>query len=102
MSEHLPALQVVVPLLGGVLCALLRNGRIAWGLATAVSFALPVIAWLLLQQTLATGPISYAMGGWEPPFGIEYRVDALSAIFLLLVSVIAIPSSPAMQIRYMQ
>lgn len=28
---------------------------------------------------LQTGPISYHLGGWPPPWGIEYCVDVLSA-----------------------
>ena len=35
---------------------------------------------------LATGPISYHLGGWAPPWGIEYRVDLLNAFVLVLVS----------------
>jgi len=83
---QLPVLQVVVPLIGGILCAFLTNGRIAWGLATAVSFTLPLIAFTLLFQVLSGGPISYAIGDWAPPFGIEYRVDVLNAFVLVLVT----------------
>ncbi|MGD9866869.1 MAG: monovalent cation/H+ antiporter subunit D family protein [Hyphomicrobiales bacterium] len=88
MREQLPALQVVVPLLGAVVCALLRSGRAAWLLAACVSLVMPVVAALLLFQVLDGGPISYAMGGWEPPYGIEYRVDVVNGFVLLLVSII--------------
>ena len=40
---------------------------------------MPFIAGALLWQVLTTGPISYALGGWAPPWGIEYRVDVLNA-----------------------
>ncbi|GBF27435.1 na(+)/H(+) antiporter subunit D1 [bacterium MnTg02] len=86
ISAHYPALQVVIPLLGAVLCALVRRGSIAWLVALTVSWIMPVIAAAMLWQVLADGPISYALGGWEPPWGIEYRVDALSGFLLLLVS----------------
>ena len=36
-----------------------------------------------------SGTISYAIGSWPPPWGIEYRVDRLSAFVLVLVSGIA-------------
>lgn len=88
MSEHLPALQVVLPLLGAVFCAMIRSGTVAWAIALIVSLAMPVIAGLLLAQVLADGPISYALGGWAPPWGIEYRVDVVNAFILVLVSVI--------------
>lgn len=88
MSGQLPALQVVLPLLGAVLCALLRRGAWAWAVALVVSWTLPVISAMMLADVLSNGPISYAMGGWAPPWGIEYRVDAASGFLLLLISLI--------------
>jgi len=88
MSGQFPALQVVLPLLGALICALMRRGSWAWAVALVVCWAMPVISWLMLSEVLANGPISYAMGGWAPPWGIEYRVDAASGFLLLLVSLI--------------
>ena len=85
---HLPVLLVVVPLIAAVLAGFLRNGTVAFGLSLAVNWILPVMAILLLAQVLETGPISYHIGGWEPPWGIEYRVDALNGFVLVLVSLI--------------
>jgi multicomponent Na+:H+ antiporter subunit D len=85
---HLPALLVVVPLLGAVLAALLHRGRPAFALALIVSWILPFVAGAMLWQVLRTGPISYALGGWEPPWGIEYRVDVLNGFVLVLVSAV--------------
>jgi multicomponent Na+:H+ antiporter subunit D len=82
---HLPALQVVVPLLGAFLAGLLRHGGAAFALALAVSWIMPFIAGALLWQVLATGTISYHLGGWEPPWGIEYRIDLLNAFVLALI-----------------
>lgn len=89
IASQLPALQVVLPLLGAIICAVLKRGSIAWGVALLVSLSMPVVAAALLIQVLSAGTISYAMGGWVPPIGIEYRVDVLNAFVLLLVSVIA-------------
>ena len=86
LKAHLPALQVAVPLLGSVICTFLRRGAIAWGLALVVSWAAALISAALLQHVLANGTISYAMGGWKPPFGIEYRVDTISAFILFVVA----------------
>ncbi|MGI9482344.1 MAG: monovalent cation/H+ antiporter subunit D family protein [Hyphomicrobiales bacterium] len=87
MMQHLPAFQVVFPLLGAVFCALMRSGSMAGAVALVVSLIMPVISGLMLITVLNTGVISYAMGGWPPPMGIEYRVDILSAFVLMLVSV---------------
>jgi multicomponent Na+:H+ antiporter subunit D len=85
---HLPVLQVVIPLLGALLAGLLRRGGTAFALALAVSWIMPFIAGAMLWQVLSTGPVSYHLGGWEPPWGIEYRVDALNGFVLVLVSTV--------------
>jgi len=49
---------------------------------------MPVIAFAILLQVLEGGTISYWLGSWEPPWGIEYRIDTVNAFVLVLVSVI--------------
>lgn len=92
--KQLPALQVVLPLLGAVLTAFLHRGILAWAIAAAVTGLMPIIAGALLWQALETGPISYHLGGWPPPWGIEYRVDVLSGFVLLLVSAVSAVMMP--------
>lgn len=84
---NLPALQVVLPLIGAALCALIDRRWVGWGIALLVSLAMPLISAALLAEVLANGAISYRMGGWEPPYGIEYRVDVANAYVLLIISV---------------
>ena len=46
---------------------------------------------------MTSGTISYELGGWAAPFGIEYRVDSLNAFVLLIVSgigAIVLPFTP--------
>ncbi len=86
IAKHLPALQVVVPLFAALFCALLRSGTRAWVLANVASWAAFLIAAALLVRVLDEGVISYHLGSWEPPWGIEYRLDALNAFVLLLVA----------------
>ena len=86
IASHLPALQVVVPLIAAPLCVLLRRSTAAWLLALAASWACAAIAAALWLRVLESGPISYLLGSWPAPWGIEYRVDAVSAFVLLLVS----------------
>jgi multicomponent Na+:H+ antiporter subunit D len=89
MLEHLVALQVVLPLVAAPLIVLARHRGFAWLATTAVSYACLVIAVTLASRVAAAGPISYAIGNWPPPWGIEYRVDALSGFVLVLVSLTA-------------
>ena len=86
MVDHLPALQVVVPLMSAPVIVLLRRPAIAWLVATAACFAAFAIAVTLALTVAESGTVSYAIGSWEPPWGIEYRVDALSAFMLVLVA----------------
>jgi multicomponent Na+:H+ antiporter subunit D len=89
LAAHLPALQVVVPLLAAPLTVLLRRRAYAFGVALAASWAAFAVAILLWLQVAGGGTLSYAIGNWPPPWGIEYRVDALSAFVLVLVAGIA-------------
>ena len=88
IAAHLPALQIVLPLVAAPLCLLLRPRRLLWPFVVAVGWGTLALAALLLQQVLSSGPISYALGGWSAPWGIEFRVDVLNAYLILLVALI--------------
>lgn len=90
MTAHFPILQVVLPLLAAPLMVLLRRGSFAWLLMVLVSAATVFIAATLLAQVWSGPVISYAIGNWPPPWGIEYRIDAANAFVLLLVSSVAL------------
>ena len=67
-------------------CLILRRPQLVWMftlLASAIAF---IISILLLQQVMQTGTISYELGGWSPPWGIEYRIDKLNAFIALIIS----------------
>ena len=86
MLAHLPILQVIVPLMAAPACLILRRPQLVWMftlLASAIAF---IISVLLLQQVMQTGTISYELGGWSPPWGIEYRIDKLNAFIALIIS----------------
>ncbi len=85
-SAHLPAIQVVVPLISAPLCVLFRRTGATWLIALIVSWASFGISILLLEQVIANGPISYLLGSWAAPWGIEYKVDMLSAFVMLIVT----------------
>jgi len=91
---HLPVLEVVVPLIAAPLTLVLRRASIAWLLTTAACAFSFVAALFLAFEVVRGGPISYAIGSWAPPWGIEYRVDALSAFVLVLVSGIGTAVAP--------
>jgi multicomponent Na+:H+ antiporter subunit D len=86
LQAHLAPLQVVIPLMAAPFAIVLRKPAMAWLWATIVSAVVMLIALGLLGQVMSGQTISYAVGGWEPPWGIELRVDMLSALMLVLVS----------------
>jgi multicomponent Na+:H+ antiporter subunit D len=88
-AEQLPALQIVLPLASAPLAMLLRDRLAAFVLVLAASWAAFAISILLWLQVGESGIISYALGSWPAPWGIEYRVDALSSLVLMLVAGIA-------------
>lgn len=89
IEANLPALQVVLPIVAAPLCLILGRGKGAWALATLVSFATFAISVALFAKVYDGSFISYHMGDWAPPIGIEYRVDIVNAFVLLIVSGIA-------------
>ena len=89
LAPHLPALQVVIPLLAAPLTVLLRRRGLAFAVVLGASWISLAVSLMLWQQVADGGPISYAMGNWPPPWGIEYRVDRLNAFVLVLVSGVA-------------
>lgn len=91
MLTNLPALQVFLPMLAAPLCIIIsRFGRFAWFLALAVIWTVAAMCVTTFEQVYSSGePVLYQMGGWAAPYGIEYRIDLLSASMLVLVSFIA-------------
>ncbi len=89
LLQHLPALQVVVPLIAAPVTVLLRRRLLAFLIVLAASWAAFAISRLLWLQGAESGVVSYAIGSWPPPWGIEYRIDALSAFVLVLVAGVA-------------
>ncbi len=88
VTPHLLVLLVVIPLVSAPVCLLLRRERLAWGFTLTVSWAVLANALLVLESVLSAGTLSYALGGWAGPFGIEYRVDTASAFVVLIVAAV--------------
>lgn len=89
IEPNLPALLVVLPLLGAPLCLLFGRSRLAWIIATLISWLGLAISFRLLLQVAGGDTLRYAFGGWAAPWGIEYLVDPLAAFVLVTISLIA-------------
>ena len=89
LSDNLPILQVLVPFIAAPLAVVIGNRIISWWLAFISSVISLLIATTLLGKVIDGSVISYQIGGWAPPLGIEYRVDSLSALILFLVTLVS-------------
>lgn len=76
LLAHAPALQVVLPLISAPLAVLLRHRNAAFIVVTAGAWAAFAAAIALWLQVAESGVISYHIGNWAPPWGIEYRWTA--------------------------
>ena len=89
MFEQLPSLVVAVPLIAAGVCAILRYDFMCWFISVFTSL-ISLFGSIFLYSTVKTsGVISYELGGWAPPVGIEYRVDIFACYLLILVSLVA-------------
>ncbi len=84
--QHLAVLPIILPLIAAPIALLLGRSILSWGFATLISAVACFFSWQLLDAALANGVLSYAVGGWQAPWGIEVRVDAANAFVLLAVS----------------
>ncbi len=94
IESHLSLLIVALPLLAAPIVAVLPNGRMPWAFSTLVSWAVFAMACLQLINVSTGNVISYELGGWAPPWGIEYRIDAANALVALIVAGIAAVTLP--------
>ncbi|RLB91194.1 MAG: monovalent cation/H+ antiporter subunit D family protein [Deltaproteobacteria bacterium] len=86
--DNYPVLIVVAPLLAALFAGLAVwiEERLSYPIALT-GLAISVFsAFNVLMQVITSGPIQYRMAGWAPPMGIEYRIDLLNAMVLLMVS----------------
>lgn len=89
--EHFPILVVILPIFGSFIIILSGQTRYRyeWHISTGATFFSFLISLFLLKQVLQSGPVRYWLGGWEPPWGIEYVVDQFSGFVLVTVTLVS-------------
>ncbi len=93
MSVHFPVLIVVVPLLLSffVFAFGLFQRRACFPLVVATLASCLVFSAGAFRTVLTTGrPVHYHLGGWAPPWGIEYVVDYLNGLVLTAIAVVSL------------
>ena len=94
IETHLSLLIVVIPLMAAPVIAAVPNGRLPWFISTAVVWSVFILACWQLINVQTGNVISYELGGWAPPWGIEYRIDAANALVGLIVAGVAAVTLP--------
>ena len=89
LLAQLPVLPVIMPIIAAPITLLLPKGRAPHLWACLFSWLTFAACIALFREVSSAGPISYHLGDWAPPIGIEYRIDLANALVLLLVSGIA-------------
>lgn len=89
---NVAALLVVFPVAGALLCFLLPDTKRVWaGILTAVLTT--VLALLAAGGVAVSSGQRHTLGGWVAPLGIELYLDGLSAVFIAMTALVALPVS---------
>lgn len=88
--SNIPVLIVLLPLSAALLCMALslihwRLGRDVVIASVAASLVLSVIQ---LKDVIDHGTVSYVFGKYKIPYGIEFRIDAISAVIIVMILII--------------
>jgi len=92
MIDHVPVLLIVLPIVAGALPLLagLVSDRAGWPIAVLAMVGQTGLAGWLGYAVATEGTISYEVGGFAAPFGIELVADGLSAAVAALIAVVAL------------
>ena len=80
-------LLVIIPLMAAPVCVLSRSANIAWSIAMATSWSVLGIAIkLVMDLSRLDKVLYYRIGGWDAPWGIEYALDKVGGLVILVVA----------------
>ncbi|TNF49792.1 MAG: hypothetical protein EP304_03845, partial [Deltaproteobacteria bacterium] len=94
-ATNLHIFVMIVPLLSALAVNLLGRSSRQWIAPLVIgSLAFSVFgSAIMLARVIEHGTLSYTVGNWRPPFGIELVVDPLSALMMVLIAVVALLAS---------
>ena len=87
--KNLPILVVLTPLMMSLIVVLISNNFLSWLLTLFTTLITLIFSLLLYQEVYLHTAISYALGNWVPPLGIEYLIDKVSIIPIIIISLIS-------------
>tara|TARA_B100001093_G_scaffold189801_1_gene182378 strand:- start:8157 stop:9650 length:1494 start_codon:yes stop_codon:yes gene_type:complete len=87
--KNLPILVVLTPLMMSLIVVLISNNFLSWLLTLFTTLITFIFSILLYQEVYIHTEISYALGNWVPPLGIEYLIDKVSIIPIIIIALIS-------------
>jgi len=87
-QSPIPILLVAIPLLIAFIIPVVGmwKKQLAYPLVLIAIGVSAGLAIAVTSEVITSGPVSYYLGGWMPPWGIEYRIDHLSAFMAVLLT----------------
>src|SRR3989339_278813 len=91
IAEHAPILIIVLPLIVSLLNTAvgLWKRDLCYPIAVATLGVVVLLSFNIMGSVIDAGKIHYRLGGWAPPWGIEYVIDHLNAFIAIIVSFIS-------------
>jgi multicomponent Na+:H+ antiporter subunit D len=87
----LPALPILIPLAGAVLCMFARKSIAVQKGITLITSLIILLTSIVIFTATKDGSIAVMnVGNWQAPFGITLVIDMLSSVMLLLVGLLAV------------
>ena len=85
ITAHIMPLTILLPLVGAYLILLVgsKYRLFARNAALAITGATFAMVCYITYLVSSHGKMSYYLGGWAPPLGIELRADPITAFLLL-------------------
>lgn len=89
---HLPILIILIPLSAALIS--LALSRISLKLGKCIIFVAmissTIVSVMLLMKIMQNGTWNYTFGGYDIPYSIEFVIDSLSALIILLINIIGV------------
>ncbi|NUP84672.1 MAG: Na+/H+ antiporter subunit D [Burkholderiaceae bacterium] len=84
---------VLVPLVTAGLTAMVAGrARLQQAISLAGALVFLAVALVLVGQLAAGGQPSVSFGGWQPPYGIQFELDRLSGVLVLVTALMGVSS----------
>ena len=87
-----PIILIVLPLITAFVIPVLGlwKKKLCYPIVIIAIFASLFSSLKIMKVVMGQGPVKYYLGGWKPPWGIEYHLNHLNALLIILISFISL------------